>query len=224
MMFTYHMEASSNTRVHPRPSIHVHGASLGTGASEFIPVPFLDEWMIKKQRRAMVGMILAESGITFEKGVPALLTGSGRTLIGRLGSMARGLILKPLKKLFRTVLFWLAARNAARTAMTTYFLARFLQHPGIVPAGAGRHLTEERARFLGQVFREISEGIDIRAAKGAFIQVVALFKRSEPASAADLAKTIERSSPGFVAEFDSMLDERLSREIKENGNSPKLSV
>ena len=187
-------------------------------------MPFLDEWMIKKQRRAMVGMILSESGITFEKGVPALLTGSGRTLIGRLGSMARGLILKPLKKLFRTVLFWLAARNAARTAMTTYFLARFLQHPGIVPAGAGRHLTEERARFLGQVFREISEGIDIRAAKGAFIQVVALFKRSEPASAADLAKTIERSSPGFVAEFDSMLDERLSREIKENGNSPKLPV
>jgi hypothetical protein len=74
-------------------------------------------------------------------------------------------------------------------------------------------LTAERARFLGKVFREISEGIDIRAAKGAFAQVVALFKRSEPTSAAELSKVIERSSPGFIAEFDAMLDARLAREI-----------
>lgn len=195
------------------PSIRVHGASLGTGVSEFIPIPFLDEWIIKKQRQAMIGMILAQRGITFEKQVPALLTSSGRTLTGRLGSMTRGLILKPLKKLFRTVFFWLAARNAARTAMATYFLARFLQHPGIVPHALGQHLTAERARFLGKMFREISEGIDIRAAKGAFAQVVALFKRSEPTSAAELSKVIERSSPGFIAEFDAMLDARLAREI-----------
>lgn len=193
------------------PSIGVHGISFGTGASEFIPVPFLDEWVINKQRRALVGSILSKRGITFKKNVPALLTGSGRTWIGRLGSMARGLVLKPLKKLFRTVLFWIAARNAARTAMATYFLARFLQHPGIVPAGAAQHLTEERARFLGQVFREVAAGIDMRAAKGAFKQIVGLFKRSKPASADELSKAIERASPGFVAEFDSMLDEKLSR-------------
>jgi len=210
MVLSCFMAASSDSQGYPKPSIRVHGASLGTGASEFIPVPFLDEWMIKKQRRAMIGMILSKRGMTFEKDVPMILTGSGRTLIGRLGSMSRGLILKPLKKLFRTVFFWLAARSAARTAMVTYFLARFLQHPGIVPAGAPQHLTQDRARFLGQVFRDVSEGIDIRAAKGAFVQVLSLFKRPEPASAAELSKAIEKTSPGFVAEFDSMIDARLS--------------
>lgn len=205
------MELPAKVRAEMMPSVGIHGISLGTGASEFIPVPFLDEWMIKKQRRALVGIILSKRGITFEKNVPSILTGSGRSWFGRLGSMARGLVLKPLKKLLRTVLFWIAVRNAARTAMATYFLARFLQHPGLVPNEAAQHLTEERARFLGQVFREIAAGIDTRAAKNAFVQVVGLFKRSKHVPATELSKVIERASPGFVAEFDAMLDNKLSR-------------
>ena len=192
-----------------RPSLGVLGGSLGTAAYEFIPVPFLDEWMIKRQRRSMVETILRKRGVTFDAGVPAILAGGGQTLLGRIGSMTRGLVMKPLKKIFRSVLFWLTARNAARTAMVTYFLARFLQHPEL--AGDGGHLSKERAKLLVTVFREVAEGIDVSAAKGAFSQLVGLFGRSKKASGKELSETIEKASPGFIAQFDAMVNERMER-------------
>ncbi len=186
-------------------------ASLGTGAYEFIPLPFVDEWAIKRHRKSMVESILKKRGITFETGVPELLAGGGRSLFSRLGSMSRGLILKPLRKLFRSVLFWLTAKNAARTAMVTYFLARLLHHPGLLPEGAGNHLTKERARFISDVFTDVSKGIDLRAAKDAFRQVVRLFRWPGKASEEKVIQTIEETAPGFISEFDAMVGERLAR-------------
>lgn len=186
-----------------------HVTSVSTGAYEFLPVPFLDEWLIKRQRRGMVENILTKRGISFEAEAPAILVGGGRTLLARLGSMSRGLILKPLRKIFRSVLFWLTARSAARTAMVTYFLARFLHHPGLVPADAGDRLTEERARFLADVFREVSKSIDLRAVSGTFRQLAGLFARSKKATGDEVSQTIEKSAPGFIAEFDAMVSEKL---------------
>ena len=189
-------------------TLGVFKGSLGTAAYEFIPVPFLDEWMIKKQRKSMVKTLLRKRGITYDKRVPSILAGEGKTLLGRIGSMGRGLILKPLKKLFRSLLFWLTARNAARTAMVTYFLARFLQHPKLVKNGD--HLSEERAEVLGEIFRDVSNGIDVSAAKGAYSQLIKVFGRSDKASGKELSETIEKGSPGFIAQFDAMVDERLA--------------
>ncbi len=187
-------------------------ASLGTGAYEFIPLPFVDEWAIKRHRKSMVESILKKRGFTFENGVPAILAGGGRSFFSRLGSMSRGLILKPLRKLFRSVLFWLTAKNAARTAMVTYFLARLLHHPALLPDGAGNHLTEERARFIGKVFADVAKGIDLRAAKDAFRQVVRLFSRPGKASEEQVIRTIEETAPGFISEFDAMVGEHLAKD------------
>ncbi len=203
------MPAPSQRQVQPGKTRGFHVASASTGAYEFLPVPFLDEWLIRRQRKSMVEDILTRRGIIFKKEAPAILVGSGRTLLARLGSMTRGLILKPLRKAFRTVLFWLTARSAARTAMVTYFLARFLHHPGLVAAGAGNTLTVERARFLADVFRDVSKSIDVRAVRGTFRQLAGLFARSKKASGDEVSQTIEESAPGFIAEFDSLVTERL---------------
>lgn len=188
-----------------------HVSSLGTGAYEFIPLPFLDEWLIKRQRRGMVESILGRRGITCDEQVPAEIVGSGRSLMGRMGSLARGLVLKPLRKLFRSVFFWLTARNAARTAVVTYLLARFLHHPGLVPPGGGNHLSAERARFLSGVFRDVSKNIEIRAASGAMRQLISLFARTRKIPGEEIGRTIEKSAPGFIAEFDAMVSRRLSQ-------------
>ena len=151
--------------------------------------------------------VLKQRGIAFDEDAPEVLVGGGKTLFERLGSLTRGLVIKPLKKMFRSVLFWLTARNAARTAMVTYLMARFLHHPRLV--GEGEVLTVERARFLGQVFLEVSRGVDVRAAKGAFRKLVKLSGQREKASGEEVSETIEQAAPGFVAEFDSMVNERL---------------
>lgn len=203
------MKISDEVSATPRPGLGVYRASMGTAAYEFIPVPFVDEYMINRQRRAMVREILKERGISHDGEVPDILIGGGKTLVSRLGSLSRGLVTKPLKKVFRSVFFWLSARSAARTAMVTYFLARFLHHPRLTGQGSGDMLTEERAKFLRQTFQEISKGLDIRAAKGAFRQLAKLLFRSRKASGKEVSETIESEAPGFIAEFDAMLDERL---------------
>lgn len=187
-----------------------HISSLGTGVYEFIPLPFLDEWLIKRQRRGIVESILDSRNITYDAEAPEWIVGSGRSLMGRVGSLTRGLFLKPLRKLFRSVFFWLTAKNAAKTAIATYFLARFLYHPALIAPGQGNHLSSERARFLSEVLREVSRNIEFRAAKGAFQQLIKLFSRSGKASADEIGRTIERASPGFVDRFDTMVTERLA--------------
>jgi len=186
-----------------------HVTSASTGAFEFLPVPFLDEWMIKRQRLSMVADILTKRGISYEKAVPGIIVGGEKTLLARIGSMSRGLVLKPIKKIFRTVFFWLTAKSAARTAMVTYFLARFLHHPGLVPQDAGKTLTVERARYLAETFREVSKGIDLRAVRDTFRQLVGLFASRKQTSGNEVSQTIEKSAPGFIAEFDSMVREKL---------------
>jgi uncharacterized protein (DUF697 family) len=188
-----------------------HVSSLGTGAYEFIPLPFLDEWLIKRQRRSMVEKILSMRGITYDTDVPSEIVGSGRSLMGRVGLLARGLVLKPLRKIFRSVFFWLTARNAARTAIVSYLLARFLQHPDLVPQNAGNHLSSDRARFLSEVLRDVSKNIEIRAARGAMRQLITVFARSKKTSQQEIGQSIEKSAPGFIAEFDTMVGQRLSQ-------------
>ena len=187
-----------------------HLSSLGTGAYEFIPLPFLDEWLINRQRRRMVETILGRRGITYDPQVPSEFVGSGRSLWSRMGSITRGLLLKPLRKLFRSVLFWLTARNAARTAIVTYLLARFLHHPHLIRPDGGGHLSADHARFLSGVFRDVSKNVEIRAASGALRQLITLFAKSRNTSSQEIGQTIEKSAPGLIADFDTRVTQRLS--------------
>ena len=183
-------------------------ASARTGAFELIPLPFVDEWLINRQRRIMVKRILDERGIRFDRGVPRMLAGGGRGLFSRIGGAIRGLVFKPLRKIFRSVFFWLTARNAARTALVSYFLARFVHHPGIAP-DAGP-LTRQRAEELAGVFREVARGLDMKAASDAYRRLLRFFKGNDRIAPDRLSRAIEEEAPGFVAEFDTRIAERLS--------------
>lgn len=189
-------------------------ASLSTGAFEFVPVPFLDEWLIKRQRRGMIRSILESRGLDYDPEVPRILAGGGRSLVARLGSMLRGLVLKPLKKLFRTVFFWLTARSAARTAVETYFLARFLHHPDLGRLTGPSRVSRSDARRLIAIFVGVSRNIDLQAASSAVARVTSIFRQGgkKPVEPQEVSGVIEEEAPGFIAEFDRRIAARLREE------------
>ncbi len=186
-------------------------ASLRTGAYEFIPLPFVDDWMIGRERRKVVRAILDQRGLGYDMEVPKILAGGGQSLLRRLGSMARGAVMKPLRKLFRTVFFWLTARRAARNVVATYFLARFLHHPDL--AGGVEHLGEPRARQLAAIFEEVSKNLDLRALGDAVRRVTGLFAAhpDKHVRTEEVTDAIESEAPGFIGDFDRLVSQRLAR-------------
>ncbi len=188
----------------------IQAASLSSGFYEFIPLPFVDDWAIERQRKGVVEAILKQRGITFHDDVPEILVGGGKSLFSRIGSFTRGLVTKPLRKIFRSVLIWLTVRRAARTAMETYFLARLLHHPDLMPNGEGNVLTVERAKMLAGIFGKVAKGIDYQAAKNAIQHVAKLFVKPSKASEVEVSEKIEESAPGFIARFDALVGEHLA--------------
>jgi hypothetical protein len=191
----------------------IAGDSLKAGAYQFIPLPFVDDWLTSRQRKGMVRAALAAGGFSFDPQVPRLLAGGSRSLTARLGSFAKGLVLKPLRKVFRTVFFWLSARSAARMVVETYFLGRFLHHPALKPRN-GTHLTVSDGRRLAAVFREVSKNIDLKAARDLVGKVARLVTRTRRRSAAvtseELRGVIEEEAPGFVESFDRLVSRKLA--------------
>ena len=168
--------------VQPKPSIvpargRIAADSLKTGAYQLIPLPFVDDWLTARQRKGMVRAILETRGLTYDSAVPRLLAGGSLSFTARLGSLAKGLVLKPLRKVFRTVFFWLSARRAARAILETYFLGRFLHHPALKPGESTTHLTVNDARRLAAVFAEVAGNIDLKAARDLVEKLARLVKK-----------------------------------------------
>ncbi len=190
------------------------GASLRTGAYQLIPLPFVDDWLTLRQRKGMVRAVLEARGFTYEAQVPRVLAGGSLSLTARLGSMAKGLVLKPMRKIFRTVLFWVAARRAARAVVETYFLGRFLHHPAVAGQGGGTHLTQSDGQRLASVFQEVSKNLDLHAAHELVKKVGRLVVkqpgRSKEVTSQELQGVIEQEAPGFVERFDRLVDQKLT--------------
>lgn len=189
----------------------IQAASVSSGFYEFIPLPFVDDWAIGRQRKGVVEAILKQRGIDYDEEVPGILAGGGKSLFSRIGSFTRGLVTKPLRKVFRSVLIWLTVRRAARTALETYFLARLLHHPDLLAESAGNRLDKSRAKVLAEVFGEVAKGIDYQAAKNAIAHVAKLFARPGKASEVEVSEKIEESAPGFIARFDALAGAHLRK-------------
>ncbi|MEM7809012.1 MAG: hypothetical protein AAF561_12960, partial [Planctomycetota bacterium] len=87
--------------------------ALLAGLCQFIPIPFADDLAGQNVRRRMVGVLLDRRGRTYDvDDVEPLYAGPGKSLVGRAGSFAKGLVLKPMKKLLRTVFFVAIIRQA----------------------------------------------------------------------------------------------------------------
>ncbi len=159
----------------------------------------------------MVRAVLNDRGLTYDRDVPRLLAGGSRSFTARLASMGKGLVLKPLRKVFRTVFFWMTAHRAARTVVETYFLGRFLHHPALLGEGGRTHLTAVDGRRMARVFEEVSKNLDLRAARNVVGRVGRLLTRrsAKQVTSREMRAAIEEEAPGFVTEFDRLVTQRL---------------
>ncbi len=189
----------------------VHRQSFQTGAFEFVPIPFVDDWLICRERRSLVTKILRRRGLRYENKVPQLLAdGGARTFFSYLGGLVRALILKPLRKIFRTFLIWFTIRRAVLTVVETYFLARFVHALEAEPA---HPITNSQAKAWGKVFKETIAHLEKRIAKEGTRQIWQWMKdkrrSADNLSSEEVAARLEKEAPGILADFDRRLHEAL---------------
>lgn len=195
-------------------SLTVHRQSFQTGAFEFIPLPFVDDWLIVRERRLLVEKILKGRGVSFEKTVPKLLADGGkRSLLGKLGGLVRALVMKPLRKVLKTFLFWLAIRRAVLNVLETYFLARFANLPEVNSEQGP--ITKEQAGVMGKQFSQVVKKLDRRFAKEGTRRLWQLMKQKkqeqgESLSREQVEQELEKEAPGILADFDRRMREALA--------------
>ena len=107
--------------------LRVSHYALLSGLCQFIPIPFADDYADQQVRRQMVGTILERRGRSYKASqVSPLYEGPPKFTVGRIGSLAKGLILKPVKKLLRTVFFVATIRRALLEAAEVLLLGHTL--------------------------------------------------------------------------------------------------
>ena len=191
--------------------------SLGSGAFQLMPVPFLDDWLTTRLRERLVRSVLLESGIAFDRDVPRIAARWDRgSLVHRFRRCTVGLGVKLLRKAFRTAFVWLALRRAVRSAIDTYFLGRFWSHPNLRTAFSSVCLDQATALELSSVFERLADGIDARLT-GDAVRRIWRVSRSRVddlrgrVALDDVADALEQEQPGFLAEFDRRVAEHLRR-------------
>ena len=101
--------------------------ALLAGLCEFIPVPFVDDLVGDRVRKSMVAGLLERRGRRFAVSrVEPLYAGPARSGLARVAGFAKSLVLKPVKKMLRTVFFFVTIRRAVLQVAGSLLLGRSL--------------------------------------------------------------------------------------------------
>lgn len=102
-------------------------SALLRGLCYLIPVPFLDDFVAQRVLKHMVASLLKAHGRDYApKRVSVFYEGESKGCFAMAWDFAWGLIIKPIKKLFKTIFFVLAIRDVAVGIGSTLFLGRCL--------------------------------------------------------------------------------------------------
>lgn len=107
--------------------LRVSHYALLSGLAQFIPLPFADDLADQQVRKRMLSVLLRRRGRSFDvEEIRPLYTGLSGGLVRKAGSVTKSLLLKPVKKLFRTVFFFLTFRRALLEATGALLLGHTL--------------------------------------------------------------------------------------------------
>lgn len=147
--------------------------SLSSAMCAVVPVPFLDDHLVKLTRRRMTRELAATRGIELPADELAVLSGTEPKswgwgcFLGLIVSLAFKVVIKILRRVFRTILFWLLVKDAADAASRTfhegYLLDGLLRRskPGAGAAAPG-------ARAMRTQLEAVLDQIDTGALTGGF--------------------------------------------------------
>ncbi len=125
--------ASTAVDTSPRWLTRLVYHSLSSAACAIVPIPLLDDHLVNLTRRRMTREIAADQGRELQRGELLQLSGTeGRALswgcfVGLAFSLTFKIVVKLIRRIFRTLLFWLLIKDAADAASRTFhegFLVR----------------------------------------------------------------------------------------------------
>lgn len=104
--------------------------AVASGLTPLIPVPFLDDYALKQVRENMVRALLKEHGLPAPEPAVAVLAGSHVTtsLGGHLMGFLKGIVLLPVRKLFRKAFFVLWVKDCVDMASLSLHHGYLLNH------------------------------------------------------------------------------------------------
>jgi hypothetical protein len=141
-------DAPGGTEVMLRVS---HYALLG-GLCQFIPIPFADDLAERHVRKRMVDLLLDRRGRPFDAGVvKPLYAGPGGSILGKAGGIAKSLVMKPVKKLLKTVFFVATIRRAILESAEILLLGHTIDRllaDGRLPAEASEDALRDEAERI----------------------------------------------------------------------------
>lgn len=102
-------------------------SALLRGLCYLIPIPFLDDFVAQRVLKHMVASLLQSHGRSYKaKEISVFYEGESKGCFAMAWDIAWGLIIKPIKKIFKTIFFVLAIRDMAVGIGSTLFLGRCL--------------------------------------------------------------------------------------------------
>ncbi|MCC7073777.1 MAG: hypothetical protein IT383_20880 [Deltaproteobacteria bacterium] len=179
------------------------GAAVATGAARFIPLPFVDDWVATLSRRQLVASILKRHGRQFATSDLKQLYDDGGSLLGLPFRVAKGLVLAPIKKLFRTVFFVFALRDVAMAAGKTVALGHTLDRA----LGLGAFRDEDTRAHRRDEARRLRKALD-----SAYAKIDERLVRRAANALIDRVKKVpthDDDIEGFLAELDRRVDQAL---------------
>lgn len=180
------------------------GAAIATGAATVVPLPFVDDWITARSRRELVAAALRAHGRTFHVRELRALYQDGGSLLGLPWRIAKGLVLLPVKKVFRSVFFVLGIRSVALAVGRTLALGHVVDRQlrlGMFRDDDSAAARADQARRLRRALDTAWQGIDDRLVRRIANLAIA---RARGAQGADTE--IE----GFLAELDRKVDQALA--------------
>jgi hypothetical protein len=193
------------TMIAGRPIEHV-GAAVVVGAATFFPLPVIDDWIAAASRKQLVARALRRHGRTFPASDVRPLYNHGNWW-GFPWRVLKGILLAPINKILKKVLFVFAIRDLALAIGKTLALGHILDRE--LRLGSFRDddkpafrtdAAERVMKALNHALKDVDRRVLQRAARAAIAQAR---KRPNDAAAADVE--------GFFAEIDRRVDEHLGR-------------
>lgn len=180
------------------------GAAVVTGAAALLPVPFVDDWLAARSRRHLIERALRSQGRSFPARELRALYQDDGSWLGLPWRVVKGLMLVPVKKLFRSVFLVLGVRDVALAVGRTLALGHTVERQlrfGMFREDAAPAVRADEARRLRRALDHAWQGIDQR-----LVQRAANLALERVRGGAKDAGEIE----GFLAELDRRVDQALA--------------
>lgn len=199
----------------PLDHVGTAAAAAIVGASTFIPLPLVDDWVASRSLRRLVARALERHDRTFEVGEVKPLYAGGGTLWGLPFRFAKSLVLLPFNKILKKVLVVFAVRDVGLAVGKTIALGHTLErqlHLGMFgnddSPGTRRHDAERLHEAFDAAYKGIDQRMVLRAAK---VLVTQLRRKADPDADADAS---QRDVEGFLQELDRRVDQRLQGVVR----------